>query len=513
MTSSLDVTTTDGVVRGRRIGDLLTWRGIPFAAPPIGPLRLRAPQPVEPWAGIHDGTEFGAAAPQSRMGTTLRPGKYQPISEDCLTLNVLAPSAPSTTPRPVMVFIHGGAFVLGTTAMGIYRGDRLARRGDVVYVSVNYRLGALGYLDFTEFSSADRPFDSNLGLRDQVAALRWIQRNIAAFGGDPDNVTIFGESAGGTSVTTLMATPAAQGLFARAIAESSAPTLVGDAPRARQWARQFLTLLGCDDTTDAARALDAATPAELGKAGSRLGAKVLAETPGLHPFGPVVDGDYLPVEPLRAFTDGTAHRVPLIIGTNAREGTLFPKVLDGLPTNAARIDAMFALTDPDARDRVVAAYPGYPGPIAAIELGGDLTFWRPSVDIADAHSVHAPTYSYRYDFAPRLLHRLGLGATHAFELFAVFGYGDSAAGRALTASGGRRGMRAVTDRVQENWISFARNGVPEPWWPRYDIDNRRTLLFDVPTRVERDPGRERRVAWSGYRGYLGDGTVDAERQQ
>ncbi|NKS62666.1 carboxylesterase family protein [Rhodococcus hoagii] len=511
MRPSLDVTTSDGIVRGLRMGDLSTWRGIPFAAPPVGPLRLRAPHPVQPWTGVRDATEFGSAAPQSRMGTTLRPGKYQPISEDCLTLNIVAPAAPSAKPRPVMVFVHGGAFVLGTTAMGIYRGDRLARRGDVVYVSLNYRLGALGYLDFTEFSTPDRPIDANLGLRDQVAALQWIQRNIAAFGGDPDNVTLFGESAGGTSVTTLLATPAARGLFARAISQSSAPVLVGDATRARTWARQFLPLLGFDDPADATRALDAATPAELGKAGGRLGAKVLAETPGLHPFGPVVDGDFLPVAPLQAFTDGTAHPVPLIIGTNAREGTLFPKVMDGLPTDAARIDAMFALTDPAARDRVVAAYLGYPGVAAAIDLGGDLTFWKPSVDIADAHSAHAPTYSYRFDYAPRLLHRLGLGATHAFELFAVFGYGESAAGRALTAYGGRRGLRTVTDRVQENWISFARSGVPEPWWPRYDAENRRTLMFDVPTRVERDPNRDRRLAWSGYRGYLGEGTAEAER--
>ncbi|QCQ90031.1 carboxylesterase/lipase family protein [Rhodococcus sp. SGAir0479] len=509
MTSRLDVTTADGVVRGRRLGDLLTWRGIPFAAAPVGPLRLRAPQPVEPWTGVRDATEFGAAAPQPRMGTALRPGKYQPISEDCLTLNVVAPATASTKPRPVMVFVHGGAFVIGTTAMGLYRGDRLVRRGDIVYVSVNYRLGALGFLDFREFSTADRPFDANLGLRDQVAALEWVQRNIAAFGGDPGNVTVFGESAGGTSVTTLMATPTAQGLFARAIAESAAPVLVNEAQRARESARQFLDLLGAD-RGEASRALDLATPAELGRAARRLSAKTLADTPGLHPFGPVVDGDFLPTAPLQAFTDGTAHPMPMIIGTNAREGALFPRLMDGLPTDAARIDAMFALTDPDARERILAAYPGYPAPAAAIALGGDLTFWKPSIDIADAHSAHAATYSYRFDYAPRLMHWLGLGATHALEMIAVFGYGDSAVGRALTAPGGRSGLRAVTDRMQENWIAFARNGVPEPWWPRYDAQHRRTLIFDAPARVERDPGRDRRLAWADYRGYVGEGAADRE---
>ncbi len=352
--------------------------------------------------------------------------------------------------------------------MGIYRGDRLARRGDVVYVSLNYRLGALGYLDFTEFSTPERPIDANLGLRDQVAALQWIQRNIAAFGGDPDNVTLFGESAGGTSVTTLLATPRRG---------ACSPARSPRVPRPSWWATPLARgrgpgsscrLLGCDDPADATRALDAATPAELGKAAGRLGAKVLAGNTGLHPFGPVVDGDFLPVAPLQAFTDGTAHPVPLIIGTNAREGTLFPKVMDGLPTDAAphRRDVRpHRSRRPRSCGRRV---PRLSGVAAAIDLGGDLTFWKPSVDIADAHSAHAPTYSYRFDYAPRLLHRLGLGATHAFEVVRGVRLRRVRGRSALTAYGGRRGLRTVTDRVQENWISFARGGVPEPWWPRYD---------------------------------------------
>ncbi|RVW02972.1 carboxylesterase/lipase family protein [Rhodococcus xishaensis] len=514
MAPNLEVSTAEGLVRGRRIGDLLTWRGIPYAAPPVGPRRLQAPLPVQPWTGVRDATMFGDAAPQRRAGTTLRPGKYQPTSEDCLTLNVVAPASPSSTPRPVMVFLHGGSFTMGTTALGIYRGDRLVRRGDVVYVSANYRLGALGYFDFTEFSTPDRRFDSNLGLRDQVAALHWIRRNIAAFGGDPSNVTIFGESAGGTSVTTLMATPSARDLFARAIAESPAPAMVYDAYRAAQWAREFVTVLGSDpsDPSAVARALETATPAQLGRAGNRLNAMVVAETPGLHPFGPVIDGEFLPEFPLDAFESGRAHPVPLIIGTNAREGTLFHNFIGGLPTNSAGIETMFEVTDPQARDRVIAAYPGYPDTTAAVDLGGDATFWKPSVDIAEAHAVHAATYSYRFDFAPRLMHRLDLGATHAFELFAVFAYGESAAGRALTAPGGRRGLRAVTDRVQENWISFAHNGVPAPWWPRYETRHRKTLIFDASTRIERDPYRERRLAWSGYHGYRGMASPDSGRR-
>ncbi|MFZ2174366.1 MAG: carboxylesterase/lipase family protein [Rhodococcus sp. (in: high G+C Gram-positive bacteria)] len=498
------VKTAEGVVRGRRLGDLVTWRGIPYAAPPVGPLRLRAPQPVQPWSDELDATQFGHAAAQHKKFTILRPGKYHPSSEDCLTLNVLATPGRSGRPRPVMVFVHGGAYTLGMSATPLYGGASLVRRGDIVYVSINYRLGSLGYLDFTQFSTPERPFDSNLGLRDQVAALEWVQRNIAAFGGDPDNVTLFGESAGADAVTTLMTTPAAKGLFAKAISESSAPGLVSTADRAAQWATDFVTLLGAD-AASAAEALSSASVGDLGRAGHRLSRKVMSETPGLHAFGPVIDGDFLPEPPLKAFADGSAHPVPLIIGTNDREGTLFPKVMDALPTNPDRIRRMFALTDPEAEARVTAAYPGYPAPEAAIDLGGDLTFWKPSVEVAEGHCRYAPTYSYRFDFSPRLMRWLGLHATHGFELFAVFDIADSLFGRALTLFGGRRGMKKVTDTVQRHWLHFAAEGKPLASWPPYDTDRRATLVFDAVTTVQDDPRRDRRLAWEGYAGYLGQG--------
>ncbi|RRQ28116.1 carboxylesterase/lipase family protein [Rhodococcus sp. Eu-32] len=498
------IATLDGVVEGKTVGDLVTWRGIPYAAPPVGPRRLRAPQPVEPWTGVRDATEWGNASVQHKRGTMLSIGKYQPSSEDCLTLNVLTPGRRSATPRPVMVFIHGGAYTLGTSATPLYGGGSLVRRSlkdshGIVYVSINYRLGALGYLDMTQFSTEARQFDSNLGLRDQVAALEWVQRNIAQFGGDPNNVTIFGESAGGNAVTTLLATPAAKGLFTQAIAESSAPGLVGTHANATQWATQFLDFLGHDG--DPADALDTADVTRLGRAGTKLALTVASATPGLHPFGPVVDGDYLPKNPLDAYQDGSAHRVPLIIGTNGREGTLFPKVLDALPTNPERIDKLFSLTDPSAKDAVLEAYPGYPSEAAAIDVGGDFTFWKPSLEVAEAHSAYAPTYSYRFDFAPRIMRWLGLDATHGFELFAVFGISNTAFGKAMTLPGGRKAFADVTERVQSQWLEFARTGAPLPSWPKYDEQSRETMIFDARTRVQRDPRRDRRRAWEGYRGY------------
>ncbi|QBJ97498.1 carboxylesterase/lipase family protein [Rhodococcus sp. ABRD24] len=485
--ADVEVTVQDGVVRGRKLSDLLSWKGIPYAAPPVGPLRLRAPEPAQPWTYVRDAGEFGPPAPQQR-----RRG-----DENCLTLNVLRPAAPSKTARPVMVYIHGGAHTAGTSADPLYSGAALVRRGDVVFVSMNYRLGALGYLDFSEFSTPEIPFDTNLGLRDQVAALQWVQRNIGAFGGDPSNVTLFGESAGADAVLTLMCTPAAEGLFARAIAQSPPPATSNGPELAARWAREFLDIAGVS-RSDAATFLATAPPELLVRAATTLSARGADEVPGTRPFAPIQDGDVLPEHPLNAFEAGAELRVPLIIGTNAQEGRIFPRFLDILPTNRTRIEKMFADTDPAIKARAIGAYPGYPGRRAAADLGGDVVFWEPSLRCAHAHTRHSDTYMYRYDFAPRLLRLTGLGATHATELFPVFGARGLTA-RTLTALGGRRGMRTVSDAMQSHWLSFARGGRPLGTWPRYSLERRDTLIIDEVSRVECDPLRDRREAWIGYR--------------
>lgn len=492
MSDPLDVVTADGAVQGRELHGLRTWRGIPYAAPPVGALRLRAPHPVTAWSGIRDATAFGAAAPQS--GRMVRSGH---TGEDCLTLNVLAPAARSVERRPVMVFIHGGAYSGGAPSTALYRGDSLVRRGDIVYVSIGYRLGALGYLDFSAHSTPERPFDANLGLRDQVAALTWVQRNIAAFGGDPDNVTLFGESAGANAVTTLMCAPSATGLFHRAIAQSPPAASAYDQGRAHAWADEFLALLGGDG--DPVRALTGATPDDLVRAGDLLTARGADEVPGTRAFAPVVDGDVLPRHPLDTFAAGLAHPIPAIIGTNAREGAMFPRFQDIIPTNPVRIEKMFADTDPSLKDRILAAYPGYPDRRAAVQLGGDVTFWEPSILVAQGHATTAPTYMYRYDFAPNLLRWSGFGATHATELLAVFGLADRPLGRVAAILGGRKGLHAATNILQSHWLHFARHGRPRGSWPAYRADTRETLIVDTVARVVGDPDADKRRAWIGYR--------------
>jgi para-nitrobenzyl esterase len=426
----------------------------------------------------------------------IAPGKFQPTGEDCLSLNVVAPETTGPEPLPVVVFIHGGGYILGSSATPVYDGAALARRG-CVYVSVNYRLGALGCLDLSSLSTPDVALESNLYLRDLVLALRWVRENIAVFGGDPANVTIFGESAGADVVATLLAVPAAEGLFAGAIAESPASGMVRSSGLAAEYAGRFAELLGVRDV-DAAYALMRASPDELLAVQDQLIAEGVDRMRGAFPVGPVFGDDVLPVDPVEAMRRGAAHRVPLIVGSNAEEGRLFTRFLRLLPTTEPMIEALLADTDAAARDRIIAAYPDYPDPDACVRLGGDLAFNTAVWQIAEAHGVHAPVYVYRYDFAPRVLRWSGLGATHATELLAVFDIYRSRLGPLLAAGADRRAALRVSDDVQQRWQSFSRVGVPGDDWPAYADADRAVLVFDRRTRVEFDPYPERRRAWQGF---------------
>ena len=349
-------TIESGTVEGFTRDGVNRWRSIPYARPPVGRLRLRAPQPVEPWPGVRYCHGFGYCAPQQRMYTILAPGKYQPMSEDCLTLNVVTPKRPADHPLPVMVFIHGGGYFMGSSATPIYDGAALARKG-CVYVSVNYRLGALGCLDLSSLSDKDITIDDNLFLRDLVMALRWVRDNIAVFGGDPDNVTIFGESAGAHAVATLLAVPAAKGLFAQAISESPATGMVRSPDIAAEYATKFAALLGARKE-DGAHAVMAARPAELVNAFDRVVRQGQREMLGAFAAGPTQGTDYLPLDPVAAMRDGKAHSVPLIVGTNAEEARLFGRFLKLLPMTEPMIERLLAGRNPVSAN-------GLPPPIRA----------------------------------------------------------------------------------------------------------------------------------------------------
>jgi para-nitrobenzyl esterase len=518
----LVVRVTGGAVRGVRESGLLAWRGIPYAAPPVGELRFAAPGDVVPWRGIRDASDFGAIAPQTVANRPGRPpSAMDAASEDCLTVNVHAPDrrTPASTLLPVIVSIHGGGYSRGSSRGFAGQGEGFVRKGRILYVSFNYRLGPLGYLDFTRYSTVARSFASNLGLRDQVALLRWVQANIARFGGDPRNVTVLGESAGGNAVTTLMTTPAARGLFARAIAQSPPSAAAYTPATTAVWAAEFIEILRGvvgestgDAKTAAGRRLNGIggiqrTPQELltgsdvndlVKASVALRVRMPDAYPGLYCFAPVIDGELLPQHPMRAFRDGNAHPVPLIIGTNDREGSIFRGPVDILPRTPQRIASLFQRAPAGAREGMSQAYGGLTTRRAAADFGGDYAFWYPSTRVADFHSRHAPVWSYRFDFATRLLKLAGIDATHGVEMFALFDQIDAPVIRLMTSLGGEEEYAAVGERMRELWSRFAEGALSEQAWPRYDERTRRTLVIDEANRVEDDPRREQRRAWHRF---------------
>jgi para-nitrobenzyl esterase len=515
----MDVRNTDrllvhvegGAVRGVTKGGIDSWRGIPYACAPIGTLRLRAPAPVVPWMGARDASRFGTISAQlhriRRPGTAALEGS----GEDCLTINVHTPSVRvSSSQLPVMVYIHGGGYSVGSSRDFSEQGEAFLHASPMIYVSFNYRLGALGYLDFTRYSTPGRPFDSNLGLRDQVAALQWVRNNIRKFGGDPQRVTVFGESAGANAVTTLMATPSAAGLFERAIVQSAPPDAVYYPSATAEWAGDFVTVLArqlgltidVDDIDAVSRLLDDADVSELVQASSVLQVQTPDAYPGAFCLAPVVDGAFLPEHPMAAFQTGRAHRVPLIIGTNAREGSLFRGRIDIIPRSPARIQALFQRAPASAREQIHAAYPRLPSPRDAADFGGDYGFWYPSTRVADFHSRFAPVWSYRFDLAPTILRLVGLDATHGIEMYTLFDQLDAPIARAITSLGGRRAYAAAGARMRANWVRFAVRGTPADSWPRYTADERSTLIIDDVDRVENDPRSLHRLAWDGFLPHL-----------
>jgi para-nitrobenzyl esterase len=490
-----------------------SWRGIPYAEAPVRELRLRAPQPVISWAGVRDASQFGTVSAQMRRvrlaGTPIMDGS----GEDCLTINVHAPSNRSSSSLlPVMVYIHGGGYSAGSSRDFSEQGKAFLRTDQVIYISFNYRLGALGYLDFTRYSTPARTFDSNLGLRDQVMALEWVQKNIRAFGGDPDNVTVFGESAGANAVTTLMTTPSAAGLFHRAIVQSAPPDSVYSPDATARWASEFVSALSDqvhdpidpEDVQAAGALLSEATASDLVQAASVLQVRTPDAYPGRFCFAPVVDGVFLPEHPMAAFKSGRAHRVPLIIGTNAREGSLFRGRIDIIPRTPARIQALFQEAPESARALIHAAYPDLPAPRDAADFAGDFGFWYPSTRVADFHSQFAPVWAYRFDVATPILKLVGLDATHGLEMYTLFDQLDAPVARAITSLGGRRVYAAAGARMRANWVRFAVHNAPFATWPRYTAGERTTLIIDEKDRVEADPRSLRRLAWNAFLPHLAD---------
>jgi len=493
------VDTTAGKVQGMPKHGVLQFRGIPYAhAGRFGPAG-----PTEPWVGIRDATAFGPMAPQNPSPLEAMLGAQgQDGDEDCLVVNVYTP-ADDDAARPVMVWIHGGAFVAGSGHVPWYNGSNLARLYDVVVVTLNYRLGALGFLHLGHLEPTFTGSGSN-GIGDQIQALRWVHDNIAGFGGDPANVTIFGESAGGMSVSTLLGTPAASGLFRGAIAQSGAASHVHDTSTAAWVTERFLAAL--DLSPASADALLALPVDDILRAQATVDAEVLGGAgPGIGrlAFQPVVDGGLLPRSPLDAIRAGSAAGINLVIGSTADEWNLFQLQArsNGAVSDERLLRRLARVVGDDRIDDTIAVYRDAR---PAADLDGlfcaamtDWVFRMPAIRLAEAQIAHGPRVSmYRFDY-PSTAFGGVLGACHAIDVPFAFANLDRG-GVELILGGIDDATHRLAERTSRAWSTAARTGSPEhdelPW-PAYDANRRATCLLDREVAVVDDPAGDVRRLW------------------
>jgi para-nitrobenzyl esterase len=457
------VRTESGLVSGVVADGVVSWKGVPYAAPPVGDLRWRAPQPAPAWEGVRKADAYANDCMQEPFPSDAAP-LGTPPSEDCLYVNVWAPEKPASPKLPVMVWIHGGGFVNGGSSPAVYDGSAFARRG-IVFVSFNYRLGRFGFFAHPALTreTPDGPL-GNYGYLDQIAALEWVQKNVAAFGGDPGNVTLFGESAGGGSVNTLMVTPLAKGLFQKAIVESGGGRAGGImTPRNLKEAEAvgvaFAKSAGI--TGEGAEALAALR--KLPAKDVVRGLNLMTMGAQRETFaGPMIDGKIVAEEPETAFRAGRQAHIPYMIGANSREFGFMP-----LPPQA--VEGMLARFGAE-KDKVVAAYdPEKTGNMGEVGVGlaSDGAMVEPARLLARlASAAGQPTWEYRFSYVASSIRKDTKGALHATEIPFVFETVRAKYGEATTPED-----EALSAAANAYWASFAKTGDPNgegrPEWPRY----------------------------------------------
>jgi para-nitrobenzyl esterase len=493
------VKTTAGSIRGTMQDKVHAFKGVPYGASTAPPRRFMPPVPPKPWTGVRDAFELGHRSPQrleSFHGFV--PREFEPMdrnetmSEDCLVLNVWTPGTSAAGKRPVMVWLHGGGFDSGSGGFICYDGTQLARKHDVVAVTVNHRLSSFGYLYLAGIGGERYATASNLGHLDIIAALEWVRDNIAAFGGDPGNVTIFGQSGGGAKVSTLMAMPAAKGLFHRAIVQSGASLRGVSQDVANQVAERYLAKLNLKpnqvdqlQTLSVKQLLEATVP----------------DGPPLE-LGPVVDGRTLPHHPFDPVAPALSANVPLLIGTTETEVTFFPnQVLD--PIDSATLHAHVKRTlrkaSDEQVDQLIAAYragrPKDSNTDLFLIIASDATFRVGVVTEAERKAAQGTAAVYHYYFTWRSPVREGkLRSVHALEIPFVFDNVDAA--KSWTGAGEDR--YALAERMSAAWVAFARSGNPNheglPNWAAFDNTRRATMIFDRECKAVDDPhGAEQRL--------------------
>ena len=491
------VQTTSGKVRGYLRDGLVEYLGIPYAQPPVGELRFKRARPVTPWEDVFDAKEYGPESVQFDEGQLKG-------SEDCLTVNVQRPENGENL--PVFVYIHGGGYNTGACNVPLYNGRSFAEHG-IVYVAFQYRLNVLGFYDFTTYPGCE-DFESNCGLSDQILAMNWIHENVAAFGGDPNRVTICGESAGGASVVNMLACPGVKGTFQQAIAQSGLPNCVMTHQTARENVNLFLEGMGWTEADLPKLRTD--DPFTFQKGNAYVAEHHQYRNPGMFLPGPVQD-DLLPVRPIDAIRAGSAAGIRLIIGSNAHEGTTFvhpektgfpnswamiaetfekngnieafPDIIRYYHPNAAAYLKKFneqgskfsAETTADAPMSVVGA--------PFIDFATDYVFQMPAIKVAEGQKQYTPdVWMYRYELVTKSGEGSGLKASHAFDLPAMFANKDFHFSKFIFDGEPEEMVDGIIAEMHGAWVRFTKTG--DPGWPRFEGDISPVRIYDRQTRTE-----------------------------
>ncbi len=511
------VTTAAGDIAGIDSDGIHAFKGIPYGAPISGENRWLPPQPPTPWTDVRDATRFGNICPQEAPPNKWLAGlagkkfmetlwKDEVHADDCLNLNIWTPTLDAGAKLPVMFWIHGGSFVTGSGSLPIYDGTNLARK-DVVVVSINYRLGLMG--SFAAPGMFEGDFcGPNRGFEDQLAALRWVQQNISGFGGDPGNVTIFGESAGGQSIAVLVASPASKGLFQRAIAQSGTPEFCGAIADHEPYARDVLGALGIKPGDRVA--MSALTGKDTVEA-MKVARKLLAAKDAEEKYGQMVvhsnigcihGTEFMPVHVLDSLKQGVARDIDLMIGTVREDGRLFPLVMPGPEAFAAWLCMKFfknlvlPRNQPDlVYERYRQAMPEATNAYVRGQIMTDCVFRRGTVRAAEIHAESAPgrTFLYQFNWSSPVP---GIGAMHGIDV--------PLTNQNLEAFepilGDIEALRELADTISDAWVNFARTGVPTadmPDWPAFDATRRATMIFDNRIEVQYDVDSHLRKIWYG----------------
>lgn len=493
---NLIVTTKSGKIKGHMDQGLVKFLGIPYAKPPVGELRFKRARTIEPWNGVLEADAYGDVALQFDNE------KLQG-SENCLTLNVVRP--PEGENLPVFVWIHGGGYMTGCASDPLYHGDSFARDG-ILYVSIQYRLNVLGVFDFTTYKGCE-DFETNCALSDMVAAIRWIKENVAAFGGDPDRITIGGESAGAAAVVALLAVPAVRGCFSQAIAESALPNCVITPELSRQNSDLFIEGMGW--TEGDLHRLRTDDPMTFIRGQQYVSARHQYKNPGIFLPSPVID-DLLPERPIDAIRAGSSAGVRLIIGTNLHEGTMFVHPENtGFPNDWPMVREMFERNghgDHYARIRKYYDDPALEAKYGTpfVHLATDYAFEMPSVKVAEGQSRYADVYMYRFEFLPESAVESGMFVSHAFELPCVFAVKEHEFSEVFFKGELEETQDQIIDDIHRPWVRFIKAGRPDDGeWSKFTGACSPVRIFDRQTRTEVLDRTAMMDVWGDLRFYEG----------